>query len=209
MSHAFATSPPLHAAGHTRAQLRQALKRARNELADRAQREGALSAALDLELRALRATCIGAYCASRGEYDALPVIVGVANQLGWPWRLGLPVVEPATRRMHFHAWRPGQALRAGAYGIAEPETGEPALEPQVLLVPCVGFGPDGLRLGYGGGYYDRYLEHRPQVRTIGLAFDACRVEGLQAQVHDRPLDLILTESTRYTRSADSAAAGER
>ena len=201
MTIAFTTPSPLAAAGLTRSELRQALKQLRDCLPQRAQRESALDSALARELRELRVACIGAYCASRGEYDALKVVLRVAEQLGWPWRLALPVVRPSERSMSFHDWRPGQELHAGAYGIAEPAPQAPALEPEVLLVPCVGFADDGLRLGYGGGYYDRYLEHRRRVRTIGLAFDACRVEGLSAQPHDRPLDLILTESARHDRSA--------
>ncbi|MDE2120797.1 MAG: 5-formyltetrahydrofolate cyclo-ligase [Betaproteobacteria bacterium] len=207
MSHAFATSSPLHAAGHTRAQLRQALKHTRERLEHRTQRESALAEALGRELRELSARCIGAYCASRGEFDALRALVDIAGERGWPWKVALPVVQPSSRGMRFHAWRPGQALRSGAYGIAEPEPDEPAVEPDLLLVPCLGFGPDGLRLGYGGGYYDRYLEHRAAVRTIGLAFEACRVEGLRAEAHDRPLDVILTESARYARCARGDRGG--
>lgn len=206
MSHAFPTSPALPAAGHTRAQLRQLLRTARETVPHRAQREVALDAALADELRALRATCIGAYCASRAEYDALRVVQLVGAELGWPWRLALPVVQRTPRGMRFHAWRPGQSLREGAYGIAEPDPSGAALEPDVLLVPCVGFAPDGVRLGYGGGYYDRYLEHRPAVRTIGLAFDVCRVDGLRPQAHDRLLDVILTESARYTRAGRGSPA---
>lgn len=200
LSMVFATPSAHDAAGLPRARLREALLRKRDELPQRAQREAALDAALDRELRGLQARCIGAYCASRNEYDALRVLARVGAELGWPWRIALPVVQRAERAMRFCAWAPGQALRAGPYGIEEPADCGLELEPDTLLVPCVGFADDGLRLGYGGGYYDRYLQHRPRVLCIGVAFDACRVEGLAAQPHDRPLDIVLTESRRYLRA---------
>ena len=199
----FATSFAHAALGSTRTQLREALRRKREELPQRTQRDAALDAALESELRALRARCIGAYCASQREYDALRVLARVGAALAWPWCIALPVVQPAVRGMRFCAWAPGQALREGPYGIAQPADCGTEVEPDVLLVPCVGFAEDGLRLGYGGGYYDRYLEHRPQVLTVGLAYDACRIEGLAAQAHDRPLDLVLTETRRYQRAASN------
>lgn len=201
---AFATPSAVPAAGRTRAQLRALLRDSRERLAGRAQREAALDAALELELRRLRASCIGAYCAYRGEYDALRLLARIGAALGWPWCIGLPVVRPARRAMQFHAWTPGEPLRVGPYGIEQPAEDARTVDPDVLLVPCLGFAEDGLRLGYGGGYYDRYLEHRPRVLAIGLAFDACRVAGLRAQAHDRPLDLILTESARYVAARGAA-----
>ncbi len=208
MTQVFSTPLPLLAAGQTRTQLRQILRQLRETLAQRPQRELALDHALARELRQSPAACIGAYCASRDEYDVLRVLLRTGEELGWPWRVALPVVHRASHGMRFHAWRPGEALRTGAYGIAEPAVAGQALEPDLLLVPCLGFTRDGLRLGYGGGYYDRYLEHRPQVRTVGLAFEPCRIEDLQPLAHDRLLDVILTDGGRYgARPGAEPAAG--
>ena len=201
MSPDFSTPSAVPSAGFSRGELRAALRRRRDTVDRRESRAAALDAALERELRALRGTpWIGAYCASRGEYDALRVLLRVGEALGWPWSVALPVVRRSERLMQFFAWAPGQALCPGAYGIDEPAPGGAAVEPEVLLVPCLGFVADGLRLGYGGGYYDRYLAHRPGVLTIGLGFDACRLDGLQAQPHDRRLSVILTESARYAPS---------
>ncbi len=193
----FATPDALPAGDRSREQLRQALRALRDGLPQRVARERALDTALAAQLRATAAHCIGAYCRSRGEYDALAVLQRVGAELRWPWRIALPVVQAERRAMRFCAWQPGQALRRGAYGIDEPADCTEVVEPDLLLLPCLGFTAARLRLGYGGGYYDRYLEHRQVVRTIGLAFDACRVEGLLPQPHDRLLDLVLTESGRY------------
>ena len=80
-----------------------------------------------------------------------------------------------------------------AYGIPKPKD-TPQFEPQLLLVPCVGFGPNGYRLGYGGGFYDRTLASlKPRPLTVGLAYSHGHVPWLQPEPHDVPLDVILTE----------------
>lgn len=77
-----------------------------------------------------------------------------------------------------------------------PRTGETET-PDALLVPCVGFDAHRYRIGYGGGFYDRTLAalhaagHRPH--TIGIAFEANRVESIAPQPHDIALDCIVTE----------------
>jgi 5-formyltetrahydrofolate cyclo-ligase len=73
----------------------------------------------------------------------------------------------------------------------------PGLEPQLLLVPCVGFGPVGLRLGYGGGFYDRTLARLRGIKAvtaIGLAFDEQRIDAVPHADYDERLDWVLTPS---------------
>ena len=80
-----------------------------------------------------------------------------------------------------------------AYGIPKPKD-TPRFAPELLLVPCVGFGPRGVRLGYGGGFYDRTLADWPQRPvTVGLAYGLGFIPWLQPEPHDVPLDAILTE----------------
>jgi 5-formyltetrahydrofolate cyclo-ligase len=62
------------------------------------------------------------------------------------------------------------------------------------LVPCVGYGPKGLRLGYGGGFYDRTLaDLTPKPVTVGLAYSHGYLPWLQAESHDMALDTMLTD----------------
>ena len=80
-----------------------------------------------------------------------------------------------------------------AYGIPKPK-GTPVCQPTLLLVPCVGYGPRGVRLGYGGGFYDRTLATLdPRPTTVGLAYSQGYLPWLQAEPHDVPLDTVLTD----------------
>ena len=178
-----------------RATLRRHLLETRRQLEQRPARDHSLGLALERSLLRLRPRCIGAYCAIRGEFDPLPLL----QRLGLS--IALPRVEREARRMEFAVWQPGQALHPGAYGIAEPGPDATVVDPDLLLLPCVGFASNGLRLGYGGGYYDRYLARRDAVFTIGLAYDALQVGHAQPEPHDRLLDLILTESAAFGRDA--------
>ncbi len=82
-------------------------------------------------------------------------------------------------------------MQPGPWGAALPDPFEP-VTPTLLLVPCVGYSEGGLRLGYGGGFYDRTLASL-RVPTIGLAYDACEVTDLAPEPHDVPMDCIITE----------------
>jgi 5,10-methenyltetrahydrofolate synthetase len=115
----------------------------------------------------------------------------LAKQL--PRKIGLPVVNKETRTLSFHAWYPGCPMAEDAYGIPKPKDTEQVV-PTLLLVPCVGWGPGGYRLGYGGGFYDRTLaSYTPKPVTVGLGYSIGALPDLQPETHDVPLDAILSE----------------
>lgn len=95
--------------------------------------------------------------------------------------------------MHYRQWdRQLPALRD--------ERGIPSVEgamvvPDVVLVPCLGFTASGFRLGYGGGYFDRWLAAHPHVTAVGIAWSATELTEaeLAPQPHDQTLMLIVTE----------------
>jgi 5,10-methenyltetrahydrofolate synthetase len=88
-------------------------------------------------------------------------------------------------------------MRAGAYGIPVPAHGR-SVQPDCLLVPCVGFDRARYRLGYGGGFYDRTLADLvPWPLTVGIAFEATRVESIGPASHDIQLDVVLTDAAEY------------
>jgi 5,10-methenyltetrahydrofolate synthetase len=172
--------------------LRRQLQVERQNLVDRHERAMQLQEVLRVWLAARDVVAIGAYWPIKGEFDALPAL--------YRWTeaderriIGLPVVDRVTKQLRFHSWFPGCEMEEDAYGIPKPKD-TPAFLPQLLLVPCVGYGPLGLRLGYGGGFYDRTLATlQPRPYTVGLAFTHGHVPWLVAEPHDVPLDAILNE----------------
>ena len=101
--------------------------------------------------------------------------------------------------LSFHLWSPGQPLIKSEFGVAEPSFDAPPLTPDLVIVPLLAFDGLGHRMGYGQGHYDRTLEAlRAQgpVVAIGLAFEAQKVALVPREIHDQPLDGILTQ-TRY------------
>ena len=91
-------------------------------------------------------------------------------------------------------------LKEGYRGIFEPVTSQffPKEEEALMILPLTGFDILGNRLGYGKGYYDRYLKNYSPLRTIGLAFQ-CQLWNsvLPAEPHDKRLDKIITEKQVY------------
>jgi 5-formyltetrahydrofolate cyclo-ligase len=98
----------------------------------------------------------------------------------------------------WHLWQPGEGLEKGVYGINEPPSSLPLINPEgvdLILVPAVACDWQGYRLGYGGGFYDRLLnlpqwQHLP---TIGIVFDFAYLPKLPVESWDRPLDYICTD----------------
>lgn len=122
------------------------------------------------------------------------------------WKQGKRVVAPRTQ-VHERALIPLQIqnddeLVKGAYGIDEPLFVMDRIvapeEIDVVLIPGAAFDVGGRRLGYGGGYYDRFLPTlRSDAVTIGIAFEFQLVEHVPAEVHDIRVDWIITESGIY------------
>ncbi|MEI6457918.1 MAG: 5-formyltetrahydrofolate cyclo-ligase [Pseudomonadota bacterium] len=127
----------------------------------------------------------------QGEYDARPVAAEF-RVLGA--RLALPSVVAKATPLEFLEWWPGVAMRAGVYDIPVP-AGTERVVPQVLLIPVVGVGAQGDRLGYGGGFYDRTLAAiAPRPICIAIAHEVSRVSTTYPQDHDILMDFVVTET---------------
>jgi len=165
----------------------------------RRERPAALSESADAALRerlaALlgaapfdRARVLGVYWPIRGE----PQLAACYERWESEGRLlALPRIGEAGA-LEFGRWRRDGEMRVERFAIPVPHPFE-TVDPELLIVPCVGFDSRGFRLGYGGGHYDRTLARRP-IAAIGVGYDACELEGFDAQAHDRPLSAIVTES---------------
>lgn len=175
-----------------KAALRRQLLAERMAMVDREAHGARLQEVLRVWLVRRQETSIGAYWPIKGEFDALPALFRWSEAEPGR-RIGLPVMNRDTRQLSFHVWFPGCPMEDDAYGIPKPK-GTEAFAPQLLLLPCVGVGPAGLRLGYGGGFYDRTLASlAPRPFTVGLCFAHGIVPWLEAEAHDVPMDAALTE----------------
>lgn len=131
------------------------------------------------------------------EVDIRPLI---AQLLGAGKRLVLPVVRRFDRRpggearLEHLACEDLAALSPNRWGILEPSAGTP-VSPEhldLVLVPALGAGRNGHRVGSGYGYYDEFLSGTPATK-VGVLFAACLVPTVPAEPHDVALDLLVTE----------------
>ncbi|MDZ7744406.1 MAG: 5-formyltetrahydrofolate cyclo-ligase [Candidatus Saccharibacteria bacterium] len=100
-----------------------------------------------------------------------------------------PQIKVFTSRKVESSWQHG-LLEAGEFKIISEL---PKLD--VVLVPCLGFDTNNNRLGYGGGYYDKFLASHLSAQKIGLAFELSKVDKIPVEAHDVRLDRIVTEKT--------------
>ncbi len=81
------------------------------------------------------------------------------------------------------------------YGIMQPGSSFPVMhEPQLCIVPCVACDPDGYRLGYGGGYYDRYLRMHPDMKTVAVCRTCQIIEHVPRDIWDLPVQYLCTST---------------
>jgi len=116
-------------------------------------------------------------------------------------RVYVPRAEPRDRRLHLHRY-PCE-LETLSFGLRQPPRPPPGTEPDLpesridaeigaVFVLGLGFDRRGIRLGYGGGYFDRFFgEHR--VPAIGLAYRVQLVDQLPTEAHDVPMTVVVTE----------------
>ena len=184
--------------GTDRRALRESLRERRQALPAAARIQAAEAIARHLlDSDVLAPGYIAGYWAQGGELPLHVLQLRLRGEHAWC----LPCLEPGGR-LRFAPWRPGDDLVANAYGIPEPALAPSSrLDPTdlaVVLVPLVAFSPTGVRLGMGGGYYDRSFAFRLDAaappRLIGVGYDFQRVDGLQAEPWDVPLDAVVTES---------------
>lgn len=133
---------------------------------------------------------LGIYMTIRHEVDTLHLIHTLLEK---GKRIALPKVEQDG--MHFYYIDSLDQLSLGTFGVMEPQSHRLAEDLSTLIVPLVAFNEKKERIGYGMGYYDRYIEkYHPQ--TIGIAFDFQKQEFV-GETHDQPLDYIITEKRIY------------
>jgi 5-formyltetrahydrofolate cyclo-ligase len=136
---------------------------------------------------------VSGFMPMKTEINPLPLMRKLADAGA---SLALPVVQGRGKPLVMRAWRWGEELGSGVWGIREPKPDAPQVDPDILLVPLLAFDRAGYRLGYGGGYYDLTLSGlraRKAVTAVGIAFAAQEVPRVPTMPRDERLDLVLTE----------------
>jgi 5,10-methenyltetrahydrofolate synthetase len=195
----MASTPATPAPATDRAALRQQLLVARRAWAsgpDAIDAQQKLKQRVFSVLLQLEPECLGIFWPMQGEFN--PRDVALSAQQQWNCRLALPYARRDPVDMHFRLWDGQDPTVKDECGIASAQ-GAPVV-PDVVLVPCVGFSPEGWRLGYGGGYFDRFLAAHPEVTAIGVSWEIGQLQTsvINPQTHDRPLMAVLTESNIWS-----------
>ena len=106
----------------------------------------------------------------------------------------LPVIDE-NYQMNFFPWKKNKVLQVNKYGMLQPVKSEVTI-PDIILIPLLAFDQDKHRIGYGKGFYDRYLskfvKKNAKILTVGVAFSFQRYHKLSISKNDVRLDLILT-----------------
>ena len=183
-------------------ELRKKYLEARRALSpqDAADRSAAVIERLESLAAFKRARAVLSYVSSKdNEVDTHSLIGRMLNK---GRTVLVPIAQP-DRAMEWSKLETLDELAPGRFGILEPRMESRRLmappPDSIVIVPGVAFTTDGHRIGYGGGYFDRFLASYKGT-SIGVAFDLQIMEPIEMLTHDIPVDLVVTESHVYPRS---------
>ena len=138
---------------------------------------------------------IGGYFPVNYEIDCINILKKLEKK---NYKICFPVVKK-NNSMEFYEHSFNDPLQINKYGIPEPIS-KKKLIPDILFVPLVAFDDKLYRIGYGGGYYDRYLSklrRKKNFLSIGFAFSFQRVKHVPKEKFDKKLSFIVTEKKIY------------
>jgi 5-formyltetrahydrofolate cyclo-ligase len=144
-----------------------------------------------LKINKLNFKSIGGYYPSNYEIDDLNILDLLEKK---NFKVSLPIIKK-DNQMNFYSWSRNDPLKINKFGIPEPVSSK-IFYPDILLVPLVAYDSSLNRLGYGGGYYDRYIEKIEKIKKvtkIGLAFSFQKISSIPINQYDKKLDFIVTE----------------
>ena len=134
---------------------------------------------------------VGGYYPYNYEIDAIDILKKFEKK---NYQISLPKIKK-NFQMDFFLWSTKDPLEINKYGIPEPCSNK-MIYPSILLVPLVAFDRNNNRIGYGGGFYDRYInkiKKNKKIITIGLAYSFQEVKKIKINRHDIKLDFIVTD----------------
>ena len=144
-----------------------------------------------LKKRKQKKKIIGGYYPYNHEVNVMPLLEKFEKS---NYIISLPKIGKNSN-MNFFVWSTNDPLNINEYGIPEPITNR-MIFPDVLLVPLVAYDKNFNRVGYGGGFYDRYIKRIKKIKntlTIGLAFSYQKVKKIPIEKNDIKIDFIITE----------------
>jgi 5-formyltetrahydrofolate cyclo-ligase len=181
----------------TKAALRRQMRALRDRMPEtlRAQKSRAIAERLCEAPWYTQVGCIFVYAAIGSEVDLASFC-----ERAWADEKALFFPKVDGKQMDFYRVTGWEQLKKGAFGVLEPEACPVATEEEtaqaVLLLPGVAFSREGYRIGYGGGFYDRYLERRSSIYPVGICFSEQLTQDFVPQAHDRSVREVITEKTQ-------------
>lgn len=182
-----------------KAELRQSMlkKRLLIEPRDACEKSGLITTTL-LDLDCIqKASCVMAYCSYKNEPDLMGFVHAL---LDMGKHVALPYVTGDDSLIAVD-YNYESVMKSNLFGIPEPVLSNESenVEPDVVLVPGVAFGADLNRIGYGAGYFDRFLKGTNALK-VGICFDMQVVPSIKAEPYDVRMDMIVTESRVITQA---------
>ena len=173
-------------------ELRKEFSHLRAEIRDKVSKDMDITERLLEEEKILEADNILLYASFGSEVDTY-LLIDKLIEMGK--NVALPICC-SERSMTFHIIGSVADLHEGMYRISEPDNALPQpiiTEKTVCIIPGLAFTEEGGRLGYGGGYYDKFIQENPHMTTIALAYEELIVDQLPLMQHDLRVDIIVTE----------------
>ncbi|HVP97599.1 5-formyltetrahydrofolate cyclo-ligase [Methanoregula sp.] len=172
----------------------RAILRARKEaMAPEERREKSGYITRHLMLLVAEGETVMVFTSKEKEVNTKPLILALFQQ-------GNPVVVPIIQKedvsLRLSYLKDLGALVPSTFGVPEPIGNEIPADPEdvdIIILPMLGFDRAGGRIGYGAGYYDRFLSKHPDLFKIGVAFGCQEMEDLPTDENDVKMDLIVTE----------------
>lgn len=147
-----------------------------------------------LRLKKFKGGVIGGYYPYNYEIDIIEILKQFEKK---KYQISLPRIKK-NNQMDFYSWSFQDPLYINKYGIPEPIS-QKKKYPNILLVPIVAFDKENNRVGYGGGFYDRYIskiKKFKKVITIGFAYSFQKVKKIDTGKYDTKIDLIMTGKSK-------------
>lgn len=178
----------------TKQELREILKQKRATVSpeEKKRMDGEIVKRIVRSKEFCNASAILLYAPMADEVNLLP-LVHAARARGIP--VAFPRCNTETHTMRFYVLQPEMRLSPGAYRIPEPPAEAPLCEPDaraLCILPALTFDPRGCRLGYGKGYYDRFLADFPGI-AVGAVYRQMMLKRVPVEAHDKAVSLIFTD----------------